>query len=391
MTPSGGAITEPQFLVDEASRLMGVPVTLEDRDFRLVAYGPHSGTLDEVRLRSILTREASPEMRHWFEQFGIAEATAPTRIPRDPRRGAMSRLCIPVRWDGDTCGYLWALDDRDALTSLVTEPVMQMAQSVGPLLAHRVRTSPSPINGRRRPHGATNPVVAVAVRSRHRDAPLALDLSRVAHRAATHQSRTDATLVLPLSTRTATDPTPDRVGEEVVALLADASDRPTTVLAEVVVGISDPQLDLGRVDTSAWQANHAVEVAQTVPDQAPVAHWSGIGVMRLGALSPVSELGDAVLSSRIRHLTQHADRTLVRTARAFLDAAGDVAATAERLSVDAATIRCRLVDIAQVTGLDLDRGWHRLELHLALSLEPLLFRGLAEIEGMGHPTPITTW
>ncbi|MDT3398124.1 PucR family transcriptional regulator, partial [Streptomyces sp. B1866] len=114
-----------QQLVDEVSAALGAPATLEDRDFRLIAFGVQDSgpgddadgdgdgpPLDPVRTRSILRRRSTPAVRAWFEGFGIARARHPLRIPPDPAAGVlMGRICLPVRHGGVVYGYVWLLDD----------------------------------------------------------------------------------------------------------------------------------------------------------------------------------------------------------------------------------------------------------------------------------------
>ena len=60
-----------QEMVDEVSRLLAAPATLEDADFTLLAFCAHSvdptdapdGGMDAVRTRSILTRGSPPATR----------------------------------------------------------------------------------------------------------------------------------------------------------------------------------------------------------------------------------------------------------------------------------------------------------------------------------------
>src|SRR3954449_1594364 len=109
-----------QDLVDEVSQVLGAPATLEDREFTLLAFCAHeqdptdgpvpATTMDAVRAHSILGRGSTPQVRRRFEEFGIARATAPLRVPADPAAGILTRLCLPVRADGRLHGYLWLLD-----------------------------------------------------------------------------------------------------------------------------------------------------------------------------------------------------------------------------------------------------------------------------------------
>ncbi|MCO7222467.1 PucR family transcriptional regulator, partial [Klenkia sp. PcliD-1-E] len=104
-----------QDIVDEVSRLLGAPATLEDPDFTLLAFcaqGEDALTgLDAVRTRSILTRGSPAATRRWFGDFGIDRATAPLRTPADPAAGILTRLCLPVRHRGRLHGWLWLLDE----------------------------------------------------------------------------------------------------------------------------------------------------------------------------------------------------------------------------------------------------------------------------------------
>ena len=103
-----------QELVDEVSRLLAAPATLEDAEFTLLAFCAHDDSraeaMDAVRTRSILTRGSPAATRAWFEEFGIAAAEAPLRTPADEAAGILTRLVIPVRHAGRTRGYLWLLD-----------------------------------------------------------------------------------------------------------------------------------------------------------------------------------------------------------------------------------------------------------------------------------------
>ncbi|WP_308346909.1 PucR family transcriptional regulator, partial [Streptomyces sp. ISL-66] len=136
-----------QDLVDEISALLGAPATLEDRDFRLIAFGAHDSdsdgselVLDPVRTRSILTRQSTAAVRSWFEGFGIARASGPVRIPAAPDAGVFrGRICLPVRYRGIVQGYVWLLDQEPSPDAGALAAAMEVAQRIGILLAEEAR------------------------------------------------------------------------------------------------------------------------------------------------------------------------------------------------------------------------------------------------------------
>ncbi|MET7689839.1 helix-turn-helix domain-containing protein [Streptomyces sp. NPDC005483] len=132
-----------QELVDEISELLGVPATLENRDFELIAFGAYDSegdldpsALDPVRTRSILTRRSTAAVRTWFEGFGITRASGPVRIPPTPEAGVYrGRICLPVRHRGVVLGYVWLLDSDPGPTDRQLDAAMRVTARIGALLA----------------------------------------------------------------------------------------------------------------------------------------------------------------------------------------------------------------------------------------------------------------
>ncbi|WP_340376053.1 helix-turn-helix domain-containing protein [Streptomyces sp. SS7] len=132
-----------QDLVDEISELLGVPATLENRDFELIAFGAYdsedeldASALDPVRARSILTRRSTAAVRTWFEGFGITRATGPVRIPPAPEAGVLrGRICLPVRHRGVVLGYVWLLADDPGPSRGQLAAAMEVTVRIGALLA----------------------------------------------------------------------------------------------------------------------------------------------------------------------------------------------------------------------------------------------------------------
>jgi hypothetical protein len=372
-----------QEMVDRVSGLLGAPATLEDADFTLLAFCAHSvdpetdapdGGMDAVRTRSILTRGSPPDTRRWFEEFGIADAEGPLRTPADPAAGILTRLVIPVRHAGRTHGYLWLLDDGRTDPHDLSDPALgeaiDLAAEAGRLLAGR---------------SAAETALDRALRSGLDGTPAARD--RAARTLADGVGSAAQVLVAlaPAGALPPGWPLPgagaisavldtDRAGQRdqhcLVAVLVPLPHpgdlRPATALtaaslASLPAGSTAGMSAVRRgVDDLAGQwreARAAVRIAGAVPRFSPVAHWSELGAWRL--VSELTGPDPAVIPLL-------AEPLLAQTAEVFLDCAGSASRAATELRVHRQTLYYRLTRIAEVTGLDLADGEHRLLLHGAL-------------------------
>jgi hypothetical protein len=374
-----------QDIVDEISRLAAASATLEDRDFHLVAHASQTGGLDRVRQRSILERRSVPEIREWFEQFGIARADRPVRTPADEANGVLPRVCLPARWNGVTYGYLWLLDEDRRLDDALLGDAMHGASRAGALLARQALARERAAD-RLQSLLSPEPAVAEAAAEEiaelgliERDRPVAvlvletlreqdwqavpLNLWELPRSVLAAADTDHVSLLVPV------DRAPDiaRRARDLYADRLDPADRDG-----VVVGIGAARDDLAQARASRREARLAVRVARAVPDFRPLARWDELGIYRLLACGPQRELRDAVVDPAIQRLLDDADVSLLTTARAYLDRAGSAQSTAAALSIHRQTLYHRLRRIEQLTGLDLADGQDRLRLHLGLSLAPLV-------------------
>jgi PucR C-terminal helix-turn-helix domain len=363
-----------QDLVDEVSRLLGAPATLEDADFTLLAFCAHDesrvGAMDAVRTRSILTRGSPESTRRWFEEFGIASAEGPLRTPADPAAGILTRLVIPVRHAGRTHGYLWLLDggriDPDDAEDPALRAAVELAANAGRLLAERAAADDD----------LGRPLVAAltggaATRSQGTRA-LAVALGGASPQvlvALTPAKRLPERWRLPAAGAIATV-VDDGAGADLVAVLVPLV-RPTdlrpagalaaaslaTLPADSIAGISQVRHGVEELPGQWSEARAAARVAGAVPRFSPVAHWA-----ELGAWRTIAELAgpDPVV------LPLLADPVLAETAEVFLDCAGSASRAAAALSIHRQTLYYRLTRIAALTRLDLADGEARLLLHAAL-------------------------
>ncbi len=120
-------MSDVQSLVDGLAAVLQRPVAVDDRRLRAIAYSARSGTVDAVRMASLLKREASQLVAQWLESHKIATARAPVRIPANPALEASARICVPLRFEDTLLGYL----------SLMDEPVVDDAELRRPSRPHK--------------------------------------------------------------------------------------------------------------------------------------------------------------------------------------------------------------------------------------------------------------
>ncbi|MFD9354926.1 helix-turn-helix domain-containing protein [Streptomyces sp. NPDC060031] len=390
-----------QELVDEISALLGAPATLENRDFRLIAFGAHDSdddlAMDPVRTRSILTRQSTAAVRSWFEAFGITRATGPVRIPAAPDAGVFrGRLCLPVRYRGIVQGYVWLLDQESGPGAAhgagpgsgpgpaALEAAMEVAERIGVLLAEEARAGADLSREFR--------AVLTAGRGWQRD--MAVAALRVAlgpradglHAAVCVAPWTgEAPSSVPGAAAVCVVPKPgggsgdgEAPGEQALAVLVRlrSADALAPALAAVsrllpravggpgaaAAGVSDLVRALAELPDAWQQAVAAARAGAAQPRFGPVAQWSLIGPYRM--LAAVA--ADPVDDPATRTLLGPGNRELARTAEVFLDCAGQAGRAAAALGIHRQTLYYRLSRVEQLTGLDLDEGEDRLLLHMAL-------------------------
>ncbi|MFJ6794180.1 PucR family transcriptional regulator [Streptomyces sp. NPDC091268] len=394
-----------QDLVDEISALLGAPATLENRDFRLIAFGAHDSdddlAMDPVRTRSILTRQSTAAVRAWFEAFGIARATGPVRIPAAPDAGVFrGRICLPVRHRGIVQGYVWLLDAEPSGPGgapgagpgpAALEAAMEVAQRIGVLLAEEARAGADLSREFR--------AVLTAGRGWQRDMAVAAlraalgpgaDGSHAAVCVAPWAGEAPASV--PGAAAVCVAPKPgggsgaggegpggDAPAEQALAVLvrlrsADALAPALTAVSRLLprtagggAGVSDPVRSLAELPAAWQQAVAAARAGAAQPRFGPVAQWSAIGPYRMLAAVAAGPLDDPAT----RALLGPGNRELARTAEVFLDCAGQAGRAAAALGIHRQTLYYRLSRVEQLTGLDLAEGEDRLLLHMSLKASRL--------------------
>ncbi|MFD6338112.1 PucR family transcriptional regulator [Streptomyces sp. NPDC060131] len=416
-----------QELVDEISALLGVPATLENRDFGLIAFGAHDSeddtAMDPVRTRSILTRKSTPAVRAWFEGFGITRATEPVRIPAAPDAGVFrGRICLPVRHRGTVLGYVWLLDDSDpgpGASRLAA--AMEVTSRIGDLLADEVRAGADLARELR--------AVLTAEPGWQRDMALAAlraalgpsaDGPHVVLCVAPWRGEEPRVRAVPGTAALCTLPYGAVAGVRTAAVPAagPAAGRPNGSSTGATTGRGSrsgtvsgpgngPGNGPGEADTLALLVRLRspdalppvlAAVARLREDAGPgaaagscaprrglaelPAAWreavsaarASVAQPRFGPVAQWTSIGPYRLLTAlptepdpvIRPLLDPVHTELAHTAEVFLDHAGQAGRTASALGIHRQTLYYRLSRIEQLTGLELDDGEDRLLLHMAL-------------------------
>ncbi|MFD8919178.1 PucR family transcriptional regulator [Streptomyces sp. NPDC059569] len=416
-----------QELVDEISALLGVPATLENRDFGLIAFGAHDSeddtAMDPVRTRSILTRKSTPAVRAWFEGFGITRATEPVRIPAAPDAGVFrGRICLPVRHRGTVLGYVWLLDDSDpgpGASRLAA--AMEVTSRIGDLLADEVRAGADlarelravltaepgwqrdmALGALRAALGpsADGPHVVLCVapwrgeEPRVRAVPGTAALCTLPYGAVAggrtaavpaagpaagrpNGSSTGATTGRGSRSGTVSGPGNGPVngpGEaDTLALLVRL--RSPDALAPVLAAVARLREDAGPgAAAGSCAPRRGLAELPAAWREAVSAARASIAQPRFGPVAQWTSIGPYRLLTAlptepdpvIRPLLDPVHAELAHTAEVFLDHAGQAGRTASALGIHRQTLYYRLSRIEQLTGLELDDGEDRLLLHMAL-------------------------
>ncbi|GAT64658.1 helix-turn-helix domain-containing protein [Planomonospora sp. ID91781] len=364
MYDNGGMLQET---VDEIAARLGAAATLEDRSLKLLAYAAQSGDIDTVRQESILRRRASDEVRAYFEGYGIATAPGRVRIPADAELGVLARVCVPLRHDGVTYGYLWLLDDG----TLTDERLASVAGLVGRAAAALAQEA-----RRRRDLGAhLRELFSADAGERARALPLpdALDLRGPVAAIAVHGPADRVAALWTLPRDVLAEPGLPAADGPLVGLLAPAAHAREVAgrvqaMYGTAAGIGGARDEPGEAWLSWREAVGALRAAVRVPGLAPVADWSGLGVYR--ALLRLAPADLRELAGETAALA--ADPELARTVEGYLDRAGHVQETAAALGVHRQTLYYRLGKAERLTGRDLGDGEARLLVHLSLKAARLL-------------------
>ncbi|GAA3696108.1 hypothetical protein GCM10023081_36560 [Arthrobacter ginkgonis] len=377
--------TELQRLADRLAEKLGRAVEIDDRQMLPLAVTRQSGTVDSVRVTSVLNRESSPEVRRFIYSLGIDKSVGPVRYPANKELGTWPRIGFPLRHEGVLHGYLWLIDEPslsepelhlcEATADMATEVLLAEAQAQATNLdrEHAIvqyllgddafRDMPdsegivSLAESMTAVYGAIGKNGQGLTRSEQRSLASNLSYIRPSGRSVLGATEHGLLLVAPSEfVAKRLEPFKDDVG------------RWAEKGGHVVKGwgIGSEALGLESLRASVAHARHASRVAGASGREE--AHWSTLGadVAFFGLEWSIETI--RLLYPGVEVLLLPENRTLRETLMAYLDSGGDTAVAAEALNVHRTTFYYRLDKLRSVLGTGWERGEHRLGAHLALLL-----------------------
>ena len=383
-------------LADAIAVAVGAPVTIEDPQWRLLAYSNLDYEIDDVRRDHILGRQPPPVWRKRIEERGLAAALRSSdglvRFVGEKGDGLAPRVIAPVRAGDELLGSLWVAETgaplepaaereleraaklatvhflshrasedikrrtRGTVVRQVLEgwtPSGSMVRSPGPhtvlVFAPETRTSRSQVPEAERVLG----IVSLHCESRHQDALCALVEERVWSIVPALGSDERASM-LDLAAR---------VLERVEASLG----------LRLVAAIGTTVPKIADVPRSKRAAEEALDVLERRPSARLVhiddvrAHAALHHVVDWASGNPELAESEAKLE-KLRAHDREREADYEATLRAYLDARGDIRVAAKRLSVHPNTLRHRLHRLTEISGLELDDPDERLMTELQLRI-----------------------
>ncbi|NEB79286.1 PucR family transcriptional regulator, partial [Streptomyces sp. SID14478] len=379
-------------LANAVSALLDGPVTVEDRDGRVLAFSSRQDEGDDARIATILDRQVPAENLRVLEERGAFRSLYRSEEPLFLEGIAQKpRVAIAVRAGGEILGSLWVVvkgplgrDGERALSDAAKVAALHLlrrraGEDVGqrlradllatlleggegaPGAAARLGLSAQPACVLALAATGTTPVADRVVATDRIAAAFALHLNAIHPRTATATLGALTYAVLPA----ASDETARRVAE---SFLERIGDRASAVIG--VGGVAARPEDLRR---SRAEADRALRVLR---EGRPDLRTARLAAVYVDAL--LLEMADRIAADggppdgplvRLRaYDAEHATK-LTQTLAAWLDAFGDVISASAAMHVHPNTFRYRLKRLAKVSGLDLATPEARFEamLHLRLS------------------------
>lgn len=397
----GGVNGGDLFAVANAiAAVVDAPVTIEDRQSRLLAYSARQEESDPARSETILSRRVPERIVTILRDAGVfrklVATDEPLFLPDLP--DIQPRTAVAVRVGDELLGSIWVAAQEpmnEERTNLLRDSAKLVAlhmlrNRAGADVERRIRTDlmATLLEGRGSLKesalrlGLTNKsyrVIAVGLPPEHRTE---IDASRgrlwdslAMHMASANAGSATVLLGGVVYAILAVDPDPAKSREQAIRLAKGFVAR-SGLRFEFRIGIGGVVTDLEDLARSRNEADQVLRVLMTSRGNRSVADIDDALMQSL--LIQLSDLVDnkaSLWKGRLGTLREHDEAhgtAYLKTLWAFLDHLGDVTRAADALSVHTNTMRYRIVKLQELSGMDLYDAEERLSLMLQKRLLEIL-------------------
>jgi DNA-binding PucR family transcriptional regulator len=394
-----------QLIVDLLARSLNRAVLLDDTAMTPMTFSRQLGTVDDVRMHSLLERTTKPEVVAELRALGIDDADPGVTIPPLAEYGMVARYCVPVRSATNHFGYLWVIDPRQSLSAAERALAHQAGADLVAVLDRRQTTERAVESARQAlltrllSAGVDEPLEMVLREFSAQDmaqpdslltvfafvppgdtAEAEQRLIALRLRLATVE-RTHNWFVLPgnpmsifafcpAHVRVPPRRLAETVTSSILAIFDDAQ----------AIGWSGTRLPLARAGQAFRDARLACALAAagagpsgTALDWTTAGSWRAVALLVDSFAEAPHEL-DALVHPGIAALLAEGRDDLIQTLEAYLSSGGDARRAADTMHLHRSTLYYRLEKITQALGddvTDLTDGEARFDLMLSIRLARL--------------------
>jgi sugar diacid utilization regulator len=385
---SGAATGDLFALAGAIADTVGGATAIEDFSQRILAYSHRDDQpIDAERREGILGRQV-PDLPENAEQYRrLYRSPGVVRYPPSP--DGLGRIAVAVRAGRELLGSIWVVDAEGGLDEQAEQSLLRAA----PIAALHLLQARSATDLVRRQRGEAarqllenqgSPREAASILGLAPAGPFAVLAVAVDQGSLEHTERLLQMVTLHCETRLGRTGSVV-LGSMVFALVSGSRvdvDSVRSVATDIAaaasgslrirpaVGVGPLVRDLQRIPTARQEAARVVSLLARRTDLGPVATATEVSdQLALLALADAMAADARLVTSRARAVLAHDaahGTSYGEVLRCYLDAARDVAATAERLAVHPNTVRYRVRRAAQLFDLDVADPEQVLPLWLAL-------------------------
>ncbi|GED68872.1 transcriptional activator AdeR [Brevibacillus reuszeri] len=389
-------------LADVIGDLLQNPITVEDADHKLIAYSSHGDSTDQARWSTIMGRRVPEKVLTRLWKDGVFQELLtqddPVHIPAKDEIGLGKRVAIAIRRGNDVLGYIWAQEVNRPITRDDDEILRQAAKAAVSRLIQRQGKRKAEEQRRKEflwelllGNHQSEAIIRQKAESLQMHLPpsyliciieaagLRLDqyLYPLLMRDKLFWVVDGSQIILLIGLTEAKKEKSNVLIRKVEQFLSDSLGKLETHVSEgqVIAGYGRGYKTYMEIVKSYQEALQVVKIKKLFPREIAGIHgYQELGIYRYLLKCKQWDEEQGYENERIELLKQY-DRdnqtAMQETLETFLDAAGKVNVTAQRLHIHINTLSYRLRRIEEIMQVDLENMNQRASLYLELKMAKL--------------------